>query len=49
VDPVRPATSSKTDTAMANEVLAKVVCHNICCLISAMYELGVTPKFAQVI
>ena len=36
---------SKTDTAMKNEVLAKIVCHNICCLISAMYELGVDPVF----
>jgi hypothetical protein len=30
---------------MKNEVLAKIVCHNICCLISAMYELGVDPVF----
>jgi hypothetical protein len=36
---------SKTDTAMKNEVLAKIVCHNICCLISAMYELGIDPIF----
>jgi transposase len=36
---------SKTDTAMRNEVLAKILAHNICCLISAMYELGVDPIF----
>jgi transposase len=36
---------SKTDTAMKNEVLAKILCHNICCLISAMFELGVDPVF----
>lgn len=36
---------SKTDVAMKNEVLAKCVCHNICCLISAMYELGLDPVF----
>ena len=36
---------SKTDVAMKNEVLAKIVCHNICCLISAMYELGIDPAF----
>jgi transposase len=36
---------SKTDTAMRNEVLCKVLCHNICCLISAMYELGIDPTF----
>jgi transposase len=38
---------SKTDVAARNEVLAKVLCHNICCLISAMYELGIEPVFAQ--
>lgn len=36
---------SKTDTAMKNEVLAKIVCHNIVVLISAMYELGIDPIF----
>ena len=39
------AVRSKTDTAMRNEVLAKFVCHNLCCLISAWYELGVEPVF----
>ena len=34
---------SKTDTAMRNEVLAKFLCHNICCLISAAYDMGVDP------
>lgn len=32
---------SKTDTAMANEALCKVLCHNLCCLIQSTYELGV--------
>jgi transposase len=36
---------SKTELAMKNEVRAKVVCHNICCLISAMFELGINPAF----
>lgn len=36
---------SKTDTAMKNEVLAKIVCHNIVCVIHEMYELGVEPTF----
>ena len=36
---------SKTDVAMVNETLCKVLCHNICCLISAMYELGIEPTF----
>jgi transposase len=34
---------SKSDIAGRNEVLCKVLCHNICCLISAMYELGIQP------
>jgi len=37
---------SKTEIAMKNEVLAKVLCHNICCLISAFYELGIQSDFA---
>jgi hypothetical protein len=36
---------SKTDVAMRNEVLCKILSHNICCLISAMYELGIDPVF----
>lgn len=38
---------SKTDTAMKNEVLAKLVCHNICCVIAAWYELGIDPVFSS--
>lgn len=38
---------SKTDVAMRNEVMAKLVCHNVCYLIAAMYELGVDPQFWQ--
>ena len=34
---------SKTETAMNNEVLCKVLAHNICCLIQSVYELGVDP------
>jgi transposase len=37
---------SKTDVAMKNEVLAKLVCHNICCLNQEAYELGIDPAFA---
>lgn len=36
---------SRTETAQANEALLKVLCHNICCLVGAMYELGVEPDF----
>jgi transposase len=36
---------SKSDVAMVNEVLCKILCHNICCLIQEMYELGIEPEF----
>jgi transposase len=39
---------SKTDVAMKNEVLGKILCHNICCVISAIYELGIDPEFRTV-
>lgn len=36
---------SKRDVAMVNEALCKVLCHNICCLIQSIYELGITATF----
>jgi transposase len=36
---------SKTPTAQVNEVLCKVLCHNICVLIQSIYELGLEPTF----
>ncbi len=36
---------SKSETALLNETLAKLLCHNLCCLISAWYELGIEPIF----
>jgi transposase len=36
---------SKGEVAMTNEVLCKIVCHNICVLIQEMYELGIEPAF----
>lgn len=39
---------SKSDVAMVNEVLCKIICHNICCLIQEMHELGIDPKFAAI-
>jgi hypothetical protein len=38
---------SKTDTAMVNETLCKVLCHNLVVLIHEMYELGIDPVFWQ--
>lgn len=39
------AVRAKTPTAQVNEVLCKILCHNICVLIQSMYELGITPNF----
>lgn len=36
---------SRTDVAMRNEALCKVLCHNICCLIQSMFELNIEPAF----
>ncbi len=38
---------SKTDTAMANETLCKILAHNLCCLIQEQHELGIDPVFWQ--
>ncbi|MDT7543361.1 MAG: hypothetical protein QOE33_3265 [Acidobacteriota bacterium] len=42
------AVRSKTKRAQINEALCKVLCHNICCLIQSMFELGVKPEFWNV-
>jgi hypothetical protein len=36
---------SKTDTAMVNEVLCKILCHNLTCLIQEQETLGIVPVF----
>ena len=36
---------SKTYQSQVNEALCKVLCHNICCLIQSLYELGIEPTF----
>lgn len=36
---------SRSDAAMTNEALLKLLCHNICCLIQSFYELGVEATF----
>ncbi len=36
---------SRTDTAMRNEVYAKLIAHNICCVLMSQVELGIEPVF----
>jgi len=36
---------AKMPVAQVNEVLCKVLCHNICVLIQSIYELGLAPTF----
>jgi hypothetical protein len=36
---------SRTDTAMVNEVLCKLLCHNLTCLIQEQETLGIVPVF----
>ena len=36
---------SKTRTAQVNEVLCKVLAHNLCCVIQSVYELGIEVDF----
>lgn len=36
---------SKSDVAMVNEVLCKILCHNICVLIQETHELGISTVF----
>lgn len=38
---------SRTQTAQVNEVLCKVLCHNLCVLVQSMYELGVDVTFSS--
>lgn len=39
------AIKSKKDTAQVNEVLIKILCHNVCCVIQEVNELGVKAEF----
>jgi transposase len=41
------AVKSKNDEAKVNELHCKFLCHNICVLISSIYELGIAPEFWQ--
>ena len=36
---------SKTATAQINELLLKILCHNVCVVIQEMHELGIKGEF----
>ena len=36
---------SKTDTACINEILLKLICHNLCVVIQETFELGIQANF----
>ncbi|MDQ3802562.1 MAG: transposase [Acidobacteriota bacterium] len=38
---------SKTRTAQVNELLLKVLCHNLCVIVQSVFELGIEPAFWQ--
>ena len=38
---------SKSTIAQINEVLCKILCHNICVLIQSIHELGIEPVFTK--
>jgi transposase len=41
------AVRSKSDIGQFNEVLCKVLCHNLCVIIQAIHELGIEPRFCD--
>lgn len=40
-----PDFSAQADVTMVNEVLCKIICHNICVLIQESHELGISTAF----
>ncbi len=38
---------SKTPVAMVNEVLCKIICHNICVVVQEAHELGISTEFRK--
>ena len=43
----RLSVRGKTFVAQSNEVLCKLLCHNLCVLIHEMFELGIRPDFLR--
>lgn len=38
---------SKGDVSMENELLCKILCHNICVLVMSIHELGIEPMLGE--
>jgi transposase len=36
---------AKTPAAQINEVLLKALCHNLACVVQAIHEVGIEPRF----
>lgn len=36
---------SKKKVGQTNELLCKILCHNLCVIVQCMYELGIEPDF----
>lgn len=36
---------ARSETGQGDEILLKMLCHNICVLVAAMHQLGVNPSF----
>jgi len=45
---IKAKSGDSPKTAQIIEALYKVLCHNICCLIQSMFELGLRAKFWNV-
>ena len=43
------ALRSKSDMGQVNEILLKILCHNLCVLNQEMHELGITPSLEPVV
>ena len=40
-----PSVRAKTPAAQINEVLLKALCHNLACVVHAIHEVGIEPRF----
>ena len=41
--------AAQTNVVSTNEVLCKIICHNLCCLIQSSYELGIDTTFWEAV